>query len=102
MGEQVAYNKCEHCNVELHTNDAGEYYPVVNRLDKHTLMRGEYIPVGNHLQYPRNWGKKKGATILLQTRIEDKLRVLKDTQEELSKLQACLEKVNEWDETILN
>ena len=102
MGEQIANNRCEHCNVELHTNDAGEYYPVVNRLDKHTLMRGEYIPVGNHLQYPRNWGKKKGATILLQTRIEDKLRVLKDTQEELSKLQACLEKVNEWDETILN
>ena len=102
MGEQIAYNKCEHCNVELHTNDSGEYYPVVNRLDKFTLIRGEYIPIGNHFQYPRNWGKKRGATILLETRIADKIRVLEDTQAELSKLQACLEKVNEWDETILN
>ena len=102
MGEQIAYNKCEHCNVELHTNDAGEYYPVVNRMDKHTLMRGEYIPVGNHLQYPRNWGKKRGATILLQTRIADKIKVLEYTQTELSKLQACLDKVNEWDENVLN
>jgi hypothetical protein len=102
MGEQIAYNKCEHCNVELFTNDAGEYYPVVNRLDKHTLMRGEYIPIGNRFQYPRNWGKKKGATILLETRIADKIKVLEDTQKELSKLQACLEKVQEWDEKVLN
>jgi hypothetical protein len=102
MGEQVAYNKCEHCNVELHTNDAGEYYPVVNRMDKFTLIRGEYIPVGNRFQYPRNWGKKKGATILLETRIEDKKRVLADAQMELDKLEACLNKVNEWDATILD
>ena len=102
MGEQVAYNKCEHCNIELHTNDAGEYYPVVNRLDKFTLIRGEYHPIGNHFQYPRNWGKKKGTTILLETRIADKIRVLEDTQRELSKLQACLEKVQEWDGDILN
>jgi hypothetical protein len=102
MGEQVAYNRCEHCNVELHENEAGEYYPVVNRMDKHTNIRGEYIPIGNRFQYPRNWGKKKGATILLETRIADKIKVLADTQLELSKLQACLDKVNEWDETILN
>ena len=102
MGEQVANNKCEHCNISLHTNDAGEYYPVVNRMDKHTLIKGAYVPIGNHLQYPRNWGKKKGATTLLETRIADKIKVLKDTEAELSKLQACLEKVNEWDESILN
>jgi hypothetical protein len=97
MGEQVAYNKCEHCNVELHTNDAGEYYPVINRMDKFTNIRGEYIPVGNHLQYPRNWGKRKGAMVLLETRIEDKIRVLRDTELELKKLTACLDKVKEWD-----
>jgi hypothetical protein len=98
MGEQIAYNKCEHCNIELHTNDAGEYYPVINRMDKFTLIRGEYIPIGNRFQYPRNWGKRKGATILLEHRIADKERVLADTQRELEKLTACLEKVSEWKE----
>jgi hypothetical protein len=98
MGEQIAYNKCEHCNIELHTNDVGEYYPVINRMDKFTLIRGEYIPIGNRFQYPRNWGKRKGATILLEHRIADKERVLADTQRELEKLTACLEKVSEWKE----
>jgi uncharacterized protein YbgA (DUF1722 family) len=101
MGEQVANNRCEHCNVVLHTNDSGQYYPVVNRLDKHTLMRGEYIPIGNTLQYPKNWGKRKGATTLLEYRIEDKLKLLRDTELELKKLTECLETVKEWDPTIL-
>ena len=98
MGEQVAYNKCEHCNVELFTNDAGEYYPVVNRMDKHTNIRGEYHPIGNRLQYPRNWGKRKGAMILLERRIEDKQKQLDEAVSELAKLSACLDKVRGWDE----
>ena len=97
MGEQIANNRTEHCNVVLHTNDTGEYYPVINRLDKPTLIRGEYIPIGNTLQYPKNWGRQKGATTLLEYRIADKLKVLEDTKLELEKLTACLEKVKEWD-----
>ena len=98
MGEQVANNKCEHCNVELFTNDAGEYYPVVNRLEKWTLIRGEYHPIGNRFQYPRNWGKRKGAITLLEHRIEDKQKQLDEVVSELAKLSACLDKVKEWDE----
>jgi transcription initiation factor IIE alpha subunit len=97
MGEQVAYNKCEHCNVELHTNDSGEYYPVVNRLDKFTLIRGEYHPIGNRFQYPRNWGKRKGAMILLEHRIGEKQKQLDEAVSELAKLSACLEKVHLWE-----
>ena len=99
MGEQVAYNKCEHCNVELHTNDAGEYYPVVNRMDKHTNIRGEYIPIGNKIQFPKKWGRKEGATILLEQRIQDVRKQIEDAQLDLDKLQACLEKVQLWDST---
>ena len=99
MGEQVAWNKCEHCNVVLHENEAGEYYPVVNRIEKFTLIRGEYIPIGSRLQYPRNWGKQKGATILLEHRIEDVRKQIADAQEDLDKLLACLEKVQGWDST---
>jgi hypothetical protein len=97
MGEQIANNRAEHCNVVLHTNELNEYYPVINRLDKHTLIRGEYIPIGNTLQYPRNWGRKLGATTLLEYRIADKLKVLEDVKLELEKLTACLDKVKEWD-----
>lgn len=101
MGEQIANNRCEHCNVVLHTNDSGEYYPVINRMDKQTLIRGEYIPIGNTFQYPKNWGRKRGATILLETRIADKQKQLDEAGIELAKLSACLEKVKEWDETSL-
>ena len=101
MGEQVANNRCEHCNIQLHTNESGEYYPVINRMDKQTLIRGEYIPIGNTFQYPKNWGKRKGATILLEHRIEDKRKQLLEAELELAKLSACLEKVKEWDATVL-
>jgi hypothetical protein len=101
MGEQVANNRCEHCNVVLHTNEVGEYYPVVNRLDVHTLIRGEYHPIGNSFQYPKNWGKRKGATILLEHRIADKQKQITDAESELAKLSACLQKVKEWDDTVL-
>jgi hypothetical protein len=101
MGEQIANNRAEHCNVVLHTNELNEYYPVINRMDKQTLIRGEYIPIGNTFQYPKNWGRKKGATILLEHRIADKQKQLDEAAFELAKLSACLEKVKEWDETSL-
>ena len=98
MGEQVANNKGEHCNVELFLNEQGEYYPVTQCMDKYTLIRSEYIPFGNTLQYPKKWGKKKGALELLNFRIADKQRVLADAQMELELLTACRDKVNEWAE----
>ena len=101
MGEQIANNRAEHCNIQLHTNESGEYYPVVNRMEKHTLIRGEYIPIGNHFQYPKNWGKRKGAIILLEHRIADKQKQLLEAESEIAKLTACLDKVKEWDDTIL-
>ena len=97
MGEQIANNRCEHCNIQLHTNESGEYYPVINRMDKQTLIRGEYIPIGNTFQYPKNWGRRKGAMILLEHRIEDKRKQLIEAEIELAKLSACLENVHLWE-----
>ena len=99
MGEQIANNRAEHCNIQLHTNESGEYYPVVNRMDKHTNIRGEYIPIGNKIQFPKKWGRKEGATILLEQRIGDVRKQIEDAQLDLDKLQACLEKVQLWDST---
>jgi hypothetical protein len=96
MGEQVAFNKDMHCNVVLHINESGEYYPVTQCIDKYTLIKGEYLPIGNTLQYPKRWGRKRGALELLNFRIADKQRVLADAQKELEMLTACRDKVNEW------
>ena len=96
MGEQVANNTAAHCNVELYINESGEYYPVTQCIDKYTLIRGEYIPIGNRLQYPKKWGRKKGAEVLLDFRIADVSKVLSDAQRELEMLTACRDKVNEW------
>jgi hypothetical protein len=68
-------------------------------MEKHTLIRGEYHPIGSRFQYPRNWGKRKGATILLEQRIGDVRKQIEDAQLDLDKLQACLEKVQLWDST---
>jgi hypothetical protein len=70
-------------------------------MDKQTLIRGEYIPIGNTFQYPKNWGRKKGAMILLEHRIADKQKQLDEAAFELAKLSACLDKVKDWDETSL-
>jgi hypothetical protein len=67
-------------------------------MDKYTLIRSDYKPFGNTLQYPKKWGRKRGALELLNFRIEDKQRVLADAQLELELLTACRDKVNEWAE----
>jgi hypothetical protein len=99
MGEQIANNRTMHGNIQLYENEQGEYYPVVEWDDTPKLVRGEYHPIGSRFQYPRNWGKRKGATILLEQRIEDVRKQIEDAQLDLDKLQACLEKVQLWDST---
>ncbi len=93
---QVANNRGEHCNVFLHLNESGGYYPVTQCNDKWTLIKGEYLPIGNTLQYPKKWGRKKGALHLLDFRIADKLKVIEDAQKELELLTACRDGVLEW------
>ena len=99
MGEQIANNKTMHGNIQLYENEAGEYYPVVEWDESPKLVRGEYHPIGNKIQFPKKWGRKEGATILLEHRIEDVRKQIADAQEDLDKLLACLEKVQGWDST---
>jgi hypothetical protein len=98
MGEQVANNTAVHCNVQLFENESGEYYPVTQETYKPALIRGSYIPMGNILQYPKKWGRKRGATELLEFKIAQQRLVLESAKLELDKLAACLDKVKEWPE----
>jgi len=67
-GEQVASNKAMHCNMQLFENPDGEYYPVVEKMERPALVRGEYHPIGNRFNYPKQWGKKYAAKVLLGMR----------------------------------
>ena len=95
-GEQIAYNRTMHGTIQLFENEAGEYYPVVDWDDKPNLVRGEYYPIGNRIQFPKLWGRKWGATKLLESKLEDKRKQLADTESEIAKLERCLSAVKEW------
>ena len=96
MGEQIANNRTMHGNIQLFENEAGEYYPVVEWDEVPKLVRGEYIPIGNRIQFPKKWGRKEGATILLEHKIEDIKRTILYAERDLAKLEACLSSVKEW------
>jgi hypothetical protein len=96
MGEQIAYNKALHVNMQLFENESGEYYPVIDPIEQPTLIRGEYIPIGNRLHYPKKWGRKLAAQTLLEHKIKIERDTILSAQKELEKLEACLNKVKEW------
>ena len=97
-GEQVAYNRTMHGTIQLFENEAGEYYPVISWDDKPNLVRSEYYPIGNRMQFPKVWGRKYGATTLLNHILEDKRKQLADAQREIAKLERCLSEVEGWPE----
>jgi hypothetical protein len=97
-GEQIAYNRTMHGNIQLHENESGEYYPVVTWDEQPKIVRGEYHPIGNKIQFPKVWGRKYGSTILLEHKIEDIKRTILYAESELAKLERCLSNVKEWPE----
>jgi len=98
MGEQIATNTTMHSIVELFTNESGEYYPVTINDESPKLIRGVYHPLGNKLQFPKKWGRKEGATILLEHKIAEQKKILEGAEIELAKLSKCLEDVSGWSE----
>ena len=97
-GKQVAWNKCFHNKIVLHTNEAGEYYAVCQRIDTPGLIRGEYIPIGSQLVCPVKWGHKKGAEVLLDYKIADAEKQLADLEAELGKLKRCRDEIRSWND----
>lgn len=95
-GEQVAVNRTYHGNIQLHERENGEYYPVVSWDELPKLVRGEYHPLGNRIQFPKAWGRKWGATRLLNQKIQTQKDIIASAEVELAKLERCLIEVNEW------
>lgn len=96
MGKQVANNREQQEVMYLHQE--GDKWYILSEPKSYGLIKSEYVPIGNKLVYPKKWGRKKAAEVLLRHLIDDNLRT-KDTAETRLKLLSELwEDVKVWDE----
>ena len=81
MGEQVANNRETQEVMYLHEKD-GVWY-ILSEPKSPGLVKKEYIPMGNRLVYPKKWGRKMAAEVLLSSLIEDNERICQVAKEKL-------------------
>ena len=94
MGEQVANNRETQEVMYLHEKD-GVWY-ILSEPKSPGLVRKEYIPMGNRLVYPKKWGRKRAAEVLLNSLIEDNERICQVAKEKLEILVKLKEEVKDW------
>ena len=94
MGEQVANNREMQEVMYLH-EDGGKWY-ILSEPKSPGLVKKEYIPMGNRLVYPKKWGRKKAAEVLLQHLISDNEKICQTAQARLDVLYKLKEETNDW------
>lgn len=94
MGEQVANNRETQEVMYLHQKD-GEWY-ILSEPKSPGLVKKEYVPIGNRLVYPKKWGRKKAAEVLLQNLIEDSEATKQLAEERLEYLYNLRDEVEQW------
>jgi len=78
----------------LHEKD-GVWY-ILSEPKSPGLVKKEYIPMGNRLVYPKKWGRKRAAEVLLSSLIEDNERICLVAKEKLEILVKLKEEVKDW------
>jgi hypothetical protein len=96
MGEQVANNREVQEVMYLHQKD-GEYY-ILSEPKSPGLVKKEYIPIGNKLVYPKKWGRKKAAEVLLSHLIDDNIRTKEMAEKRLVVLNRLMDEAKDWNE----
>jgi|TARA_B110000971_G_scaffold133485_1_gene136596 hypothetical protein len=94
MGEQVANNREMQEVMFLHL-DKGKWY-ILSEPKSPGLVKKEYLPIGNRLVYPKKWGRKKAAEVLLEALISDSTKVKNQAEERLEYLIKLNEEVSIW------
>jgi hypothetical protein len=94
MGEQVANNREMQEVMYLHQSE-GKWY-ILSEPKSPGLVKKEYIPIGNRLVYPKKWGRKRAAEVLLQHLIDDNEAVKSMAEKRLQYLYSLKEDVNGW------
>ena len=59
-------------------------------------MKKEYLPIGNRLVYPKKWGRKKAANVLLNYLTKDNELMKEQAEERLEYLYNLTNEVNDW------
>jgi hypothetical protein len=95
MGKQVAVNTTMHIHMELYENSEGEFQPIIKG-ERSALIKKEYHPIGRTFLFPKKWGKKKGAQILLEHLIKDDKRIIHSAAHRLERMESTLGKVLQW------
>ena len=94
MGEQVANNREMQEVMYLHEKD-GKWY-ILSEPKSPGLVKRDYVPMGNRLVYPKKWGRKKAAEVLLQALINDSEATKRLAEERLQYLYSLKGEVEEW------
>ena len=94
MGEQVANNRETQEVMYLHEEN-GKWY-ILSEPKSPGLVKKEYVPIGNRLVYPKKWGRKKAATVLLNHLIRDNELIKELAEERLEYLNNLNNEVKNW------
>jgi hypothetical protein len=95
MGEQVANNREMQMVMYLHF-DKGKWY-ILSEPKSPGLVKKEYLPIGNRLVYPKKWGRKRAAEVLLHFLIGENKKICEVANSRLEYLNALKGEVEEWD-----
>lgn len=94
MGSQVANNREMQEVMFLHEEE-GKWY-ILSEPKSPGLIKKEYIPIGNRLVYPKKWGRKKAAEVLLNHLISENEKICEAANERLTYLNELKEGVDKW------
>ena len=94
MGNQVANNREMQEVMFLHEED-GKWY-ILSEPKSPGLIKKEYIPIGNRLVYPKKWGRKKAAEVLLNHLVSENEKICDAAQERLTYLTSLKDEVDAW------
>jgi len=94
MGEQVANNRETQEVMYLH-EEKGKWY-ILSEPKSPGLVKKEYVPMGNRLVYPKKWGRKKAAEVLLSHLIDDNEKLCRTAKERLDILNKLKEETQSW------
>ena len=94
MGTQVANNREAQEVMYLHQKD-GKWY-IISEPKSPGLVKKEYVPIGNRLVYPKKWGRKHAAEVLLNHLIDDNEAVKAIAVNRLEYLYSLKKEVDEW------
>jgi hypothetical protein len=95
MGEQVANNRETQEVMYLH-EEKGKWY-ILSEPKSPGLVKKEYIPMGNRLVYPKKWGRKRAAEVLLNHMITDNEEICRKANERLKYLYTLKEDITTWE-----